>query len=721
MRWIMRLQEFDLDIVHRKGKQSGNVDALTREPVLGEHPYDEDEPEELYNRQDEDKVILPVKRVDPARVEKKAALDEMDMKHSEETKDVPAKKPFFDCKKDEDGSSCEVWVREQAECTSKQMTAIRAAIEKGASHGLIFTTKKDGLIIMKHRPEDVGKIVVPESLRAYVLKMFHNTQLAAHQGKNRTLKQITESFYWPSMKSDIARWVKACLACARRKTPRPMRAGIRTYAMSGYPNQTIAIDILGPFLQSIAGNMWVLTIIDQFTRWPVAVPIPDRTSATIANAIFKYWICEKGVPYKIVSDQGRELVSAGMEQLCLRLGIAKVSTSGYNPKGNATVERFHRYLNAALCIIYEKKQPDWDDYIPPVLFSYRVATNESTGFSPFRLETGREAVLPLHTMFPFLHEDPKTEEEYVKKIADSLEFAFKQAQILQTAMAQKNQDRKPDNEYKPEFEPGDLLLVWEKASSESRLKGDVRRLQGDKGGVLPGKLRNPWQGPFKMLRWSGERTCIIDRNGKEEEYNVNRLTKQYEWDADHPDTSGIMDEQEQNQPKAPVAKKRKIAKALDLQLEVGHMVIFHKQIARGHRSPFGIGQILELRPDKMIRFQWYGNYFYNANGIFQPGWKNLREDLGYYGRKVSRLDVPWTGDHTEEVLTEDLIIAVGTDLIGKDKKLSAKARKLITACLGKEETWGGRNRVCIACIISNASPLAYLPRPLDLYLRSLSS
>ena len=119
------------------------------------------------------------------------------------------------------------------------------------------------------------------------------------------------------------------------------------------------------------------------------------------------------------------------------------------------------------------------------------------------------------------------------------------------------------------------------------------------------------------------------------------------------------------------------------------MVIFHKQIARGHRSPFGIGQVLELRPDKTIRFQWYGNYFYNANGIFQPGWKNLREDLGYYGRKVSRLDVPWTGDHTEETLTEDLIIAAGTDLIGKDKKLSAKARKLIMACLGKEETWGG--------------------------------
>ena len=47
-----------------------------------------------------------------------------------------------------------------------------------------------------------------------------------------------------------------------------------------------------------------------------------------------------------------------------------------------------RYLSAALTIIYEKNQPDWDDYIPPVLFSYRAAVNESTGFSPFKLEAG---------------------------------------------------------------------------------------------------------------------------------------------------------------------------------------------------------------------------------------------------------------------------------------------------------------------------------------------
>jgi len=40
-RWAVRIQGFDLDIVHRKGKLHGNVDALSR-PVLNlEHEDDE--------------------------------------------------------------------------------------------------------------------------------------------------------------------------------------------------------------------------------------------------------------------------------------------------------------------------------------------------------------------------------------------------------------------------------------------------------------------------------------------------------------------------------------------------------------------------------------------------------------------------------------------------------------------------------------------------------
>ena len=48
MRWIMRLQEFELEIQHRKGKHSTDVDGLTRESAQSTRPYDESVIEELY-------------------------------------------------------------------------------------------------------------------------------------------------------------------------------------------------------------------------------------------------------------------------------------------------------------------------------------------------------------------------------------------------------------------------------------------------------------------------------------------------------------------------------------------------------------------------------------------------------------------------------------------------------------------------------------------------
>jgi RNase H-like domain found in reverse transcriptase len=39
MRWMMRLQEFQLEIRHRRGKKNGNADSLSRAPLSGDQPY----------------------------------------------------------------------------------------------------------------------------------------------------------------------------------------------------------------------------------------------------------------------------------------------------------------------------------------------------------------------------------------------------------------------------------------------------------------------------------------------------------------------------------------------------------------------------------------------------------------------------------------------------------------------------------------------------------
>ena len=62
MRWVVRLTEFDLDIQHRKGRKSGNVDGITRTPPPANDTYGATHIESLYNikekeREKEDTVM----------------------------------------------------------------------------------------------------------------------------------------------------------------------------------------------------------------------------------------------------------------------------------------------------------------------------------------------------------------------------------------------------------------------------------------------------------------------------------------------------------------------------------------------------------------------------------------------------------------------------------------------------------------------------------------
>ena len=73
--------------------------------------------------------------------------------------------------------------------------------------------------------------------------------------------------------------------------------------LPNYPNEAVAIDIVGPLLETSEGNIWILTMLDTFTRWPVAIPIPNRETRLVAKLIFEQWICKKGVPSRIVKEK----------------------------------------------------------------------------------------------------------------------------------------------------------------------------------------------------------------------------------------------------------------------------------------------------------------------------------------------------------------------------------------------------------------------------------
>ena len=47
-------------------------------------------------------------------------------------------------------------------------------------------------------------------------------------------------------------------------------------------------------------------IVDYFTKWVTTVPLKSKEGREVAEAIYKYQICQFGIPFEIHTDQGPE-------------------------------------------------------------------------------------------------------------------------------------------------------------------------------------------------------------------------------------------------------------------------------------------------------------------------------------------------------------------------------------------------------------------------------
>ena len=146
-------------------------------------------------------------------------------------------------------------------------------------------------------------------------------------------------------------------------------------------------------------NRYLLTIIDRFTRWPEAIPLPDSQAATCAVALLQHWIARFGVPEDITSDRGPQFTSSVWAEFKKLFGIKVHRTTSYHPQANGMVERLHRQLKASL---KARKRPQqtglWK--LPLVLLGIRSSWRIDPGCSPAELVYGTTIRLQVNSSKP---------------------------------------------------------------------------------------------------------------------------------------------------------------------------------------------------------------------------------------------------------------------------------------------------------------------------------
>ncbi|GBM24788.1 Transposon Ty3-I Gag-Pol polyprotein [Araneus ventricosus] len=206
------------------------------------------------------------------------------------------------------------------------------------------------------------QLIHPKSRIQEVLRETHDCASGGHFGVMQTLSKPRDRFYWDRLRADVEKWCRECHACGARKGPKPRINGRLQRYNVGAPFERMALHILGSLPVTTKGNRYVLVIMDYFTKWPEAIPIPDQEASTVAEELVRAWISLYGVPMILHSDQGTNFNSALFTELYKLLGILKTRTTALHPESDGMVERFNRTILNHLSLFVSKNQTDWDFY-----------------------------------------------------------------------------------------------------------------------------------------------------------------------------------------------------------------------------------------------------------------------------------------------------------------------------------------------------------------------
>ena len=355
------------------------------------------------------------------------------------------------------------------------------------------------------------QVVLPVSLRKYVMSIAHDTITGGHLGIKKTREKITSKFYWPGADDDVVRYCHSCDVCQKTVSKGTIqKVPLQSVPVVDVPFKQVAVDLIRPIdPPSEAGHRYILTLVNYATRYPEAVPLKRIDAETVAEALVDIY-SRLGIPEEVLSDQGAQFISDCMKEVCKLLGVSQSTTTPYHPMCNGLVEKFNGTLKKMLRRLCSEQPKQWHRYINALLFAYREVPQDSTHFAPFELMYGRTVRGPMHILLELWTKDideheVKSSYQYVLDLRERLEDTLKLAQE-QLKLSQAKQKCYYDKRTKVRrFQPGDKVLVL--------LPTDTN------------KLLLQWKGPYDVTRVVGPNDYKVLMKGKEKTLHANLLKK----------------------------------------------------------------------------------------------------------------------------------------------------------------------------------------------------
>ncbi|CAF1628738.1 unnamed protein product [Rotaria magnacalcarata] len=177
------------------------------------------------------------------------------------------------------------------------------------------------------------------------------------------------------MKITIQNYIQTCILCQQFNINHKKPVGLlHPIELPKGPCQLIGMDYSGPFPTTPEGNKYELAITDYFTKWVIAIPLPNQTVLTTAEVLYEHYIC--------------------IYAFTQILDYHHIKSTPYHPQTNGAIERFNSTFERQIAKLTDQCINNWDMHLKSVVFAYNTGQYATTKFSPYELQFGRQPKLP---------------------------------------------------------------------------------------------------------------------------------------------------------------------------------------------------------------------------------------------------------------------------------------------------------------------------------------
>ncbi|RVX11227.1 Retrovirus-related Pol polyprotein from transposon 17.6 [Vitis vinifera] len=202
--------------------------------------------------------------------------------------------------------------------------------------------------LFKYCADQIIRKCVPEQEQSGILSHCHDSACGGHFASQKTAMRVVQSgFWWPSLFKDAHSMCKGCDRCQRlgkltRQNMMPLNPILIVDVFDVW-----GIDFMGPFPMSF-GHSYIFGRSGLCPKWVEAIPCRSNDHKVVLKFLKENIFSRFGVPKAIISDGGTHFCNKPFETLLAKYGVKHKVATPYHPQTSGQVELANREIKNIL-------------------------------------------------------------------------------------------------------------------------------------------------------------------------------------------------------------------------------------------------------------------------------------------------------------------------------------------------------------------------------------